>query len=219
MFWGRFSPSRHSGLLFGNIVQALLLTDIIEAIYISLVPEDKLARQYFFHNSTFQKPMWTEVAEERGSKVTCYYYSTNMEGAIFPGHVPAFYGISLMRWNNFYVWDQCHEEFFRQYLPSANYVRVGYIDMFDDGSVIPESASTFKIAVFDVFPLRRTLLASLGCSDELEYYTERIFKKFSLDIAHLAKNVTSVTILYKQKREGNKERISVKKSCFEEISS
>ena len=201
LFGVRASTSTLVAVVCGEAVKGYLLRDVLETRYFNLVKTESLAREYLVsHSSWYDKPLWMEVVELRGSRVTCYFYSTNCEGSIVSRDVNAF-GLTLMRWNKFFVWDQCHEKFVRRHRPSANYFRVGSIDFVDDGSRIPERASIFKIAVFDVSPSRPSFLASLGYSIvELEYYSERVFKQFTSDIAHVEKNVTSVTIMRKQKR-------------------
>ena len=73
--------------------------------------------------------MWAYEAEKRGSTVSIYYYSTNIENFKFNNYKEKeAYGLNIMTWNRIIVWDQQQEEYLKQFCPNATYIKIGSID-------------------------------------------------------------------------------------------
>jgi polysaccharide biosynthesis PFTS motif protein len=63
------------GLMHGNTVRMILLPETLDYIYVNLIPKEMLAKEYLFNFSNhLYRPFWTYLAEEKGSKVTFYFY-------------------------------------------------------------------------------------------------------------------------------------------------
>jgi len=67
-------------LLRGRLWHALLLGDAATAALVRMQPAANLAQEYPFTQSrSCDRPLYTYEAEQRGAKVTFYFYSTNSE--------------------------------------------------------------------------------------------------------------------------------------------
>ena len=107
-----------------------LFTESINLHYVNALKREALAEDYFFHNSNwYYKPLWTFEVENKGASVSLYYYSTNMENIQFNNYKKnENFGLKIMTWNNFIVWDQQQEDYLKQYCPNATYIQVGSVD-------------------------------------------------------------------------------------------
>lgn len=192
------------GTFIGRWWYALLYSESLQLKYISLLPVESLAMEYFFHNSSwFYKPLWLEEAEYLGSKVSIYYYSTNGEPVVYLEEgkfisVPIPFGLKSMTWNNFYVWDRRHMEFLKQFSPNAVFSCVGIIDFSDSVNDVETNFNQLNIAAFDITPMRESFYSALGFSIPM-YYSEPLVMKFIGDIQDIFSDQDEVVYL-KRKR-------------------
>ena len=69
---------------------ALLGREMIKALPFKIANADKnfIAKEYFFHNSGWiYRPAWSYIAEEKGAKISFYYYSTNNQNFSLKNHI------------------------------------------------------------------------------------------------------------------------------------
>jgi polysaccharide biosynthesis PFTS motif protein len=86
----------------------IMLHELYIAEKINTSPVERLAIEYLFHNAQHvYTPIWSLVAQERGSKVSLYFYSTNCEFLRLKlDEKINIYGYESMIWKNYYVWDE-----------------------------------------------------------------------------------------------------------------
>ncbi|MFC2117197.1 polysaccharide biosynthesis PFTS motif protein [Bacteroidota bacterium] len=195
-----------AGMILGKWWYGLLLEESIFLHYVSVFNNQDLAREYLFNNSVwYYKSLWTYEAEKKGSDVSLYYYSTNM-GKINCGYQRAdTFGLKIMQWRNFIVWDKQQRDFLKQFCPDANYKVVGIIDYVDSPSVFKTNCLGIKIAIFDVTPARSIIYSSIGMAFA-PYYSEKLSLQFFSDIGEIVEP-NQMNLFWKQKRIVNSKFI------------
>ena len=196
------------GILRGRWWYGYLYRESITLHYICSLSSDSLAEDYYFHNSGwFYKPLWTYEVEKKGSKVSLYYYSTNMKQINFNEYVrEVTYGLKSMSWERFLVWDQYQEDYLKQFCPMASFIKVGYLD-FSGKPFINNSKENKRIlSIFDVTPTRQLKYISLGYAIP-PYYSEELNLKFLEEIIK-AVNTKKWLILWKPKRVVGSDYVS-----------
>lgn len=168
-------------LLRGRWWHALLLNQAALAAQMRIVPAGSLAKEYLFHNSGWiYRPLWSYEAEQRGSTISFYFYSTNCESfKRSDGYRPMPYGWKAMNWPRYLVWDEYQADFVRRAVGTgANLITVGDIWFQSSGTEIPRLPPR-SIAVFDVQPVRESFYRTLGL--DFEYYTPKTAIQFLSD--------------------------------------
>lgn len=188
-------------LSFGRWQPALIFADALWACYARHVEPTLLARDYLFHNSNWiKRPLWTHVAQARGSRVIFYPYSCNSEKIGPSGtrqDVP--FGWAAMDWPLMLAWDEHHERFFRRAAGDRGQVMVtGPVDFLSAGTSRLQVDVDNGIAVFDVQPFRESIYRRFGI--EFDYYVPQVAKQFIRDLSAAAHG-THCTLLLKRKRD------------------
>jgi len=195
------------GVLMGKWWYGFLYHESVLFNYFCSLSTDQLADDYFFSNSSwFHKPLWAHEAEQKGLSVSLYFYSVNSgKFERFEHKEPDTYGLKIMLWNQFIVWDEEQEGFFKRYRPKASFVKVGYID--NGGLAYNHFRKKRKniLAVFDVTPNRPAYYASFG--QAFAIYSEEMNLAFLEDIIKVF-NKDTWEILLKLKRSVNNTVIS-----------
>lgn len=182
----------------------LLLADAAEAALVRFTSENLLPSEYLFNNSSRFRPLWTYEVEQKGSRVSYYFYSTNSDGFDKQNETDKrFSAYYDMDWSNYLVWDAAQAEFVKKCVSgSPNIDIVGPIDFSDCTQTISQIQlkpyNERKVAVFDVTPYRKAFVYLELMHNE--YYNFNVVSKFITDINEVIEDV-SATILYKQKRD------------------
>ncbi len=174
-----------------------LLAEIIKLKRVSLVNNSALARDYLFHNSDpFYRPMWTYMAEKKGSRILFYFYSTNDEEFKREGGYPLQKPWYLMSWPYYLVWDKYQENFIKRFDKHNSIIEKVTSVWFSSSEKSIEAPSN-SIAVFDVTTMRPTRYFFLGTA--YDYYVADIANQFLNDI-QLVLNQNNINMLHKMKR-------------------
>ena len=188
------------GISIGRWWYGYLYRESISLHYTSLISSDILANDYYFHNSGwFFKPLWTYEVEKKGSNVILYFYSTNMKVFKFNEYnQDETYGLKIMSWKRFLVWDQFQEDYLKQFCPTASFVKIGYLNF--SGMIYVKASNINKkiLSVFDVTPTRKLKYMSLGYAIP-PYYSEENNLRFLEDISQII-NTKNWLLLWKPKR-------------------
>jgi polysaccharide biosynthesis PFTS motif protein len=191
------------GVILGRWWYGFLFAESINLHYVELLQNEELADKYFFSNTSwYYKPLWAYEAEDKGSDVSLYCYSVNME-AIENDYGNHFkkdtYGLKIMTWNNVIVWNEHQMKFLKQFMPHANFSIVGAIDFSDSPVTFNLNKNYFNIAVFDVSAVRPCFYTEqLGMAIP-GYYSDKISLDFLLDIESSI-NKQNTICFYKKKR-------------------
>jgi polysaccharide biosynthesis PFTS motif protein len=196
------------GIIRGRWWYGYLFAESVKLHYVKLLKSEQLADEYYFNNSGwFYRPLWTYEVEVKGATVSLYYYSTNIEHFQYNEHLlKEIYGLKIMSWNRYIVWDEEQANYLRQFAPEAKYIIVGPIDFSDNSKTLNINNSFFNIAIFDVTAVRPSCYIGLGIGIA-PYYSDKLALKFFLDIEDVA-NTEYVHLLLKQKRILGRNHVS-----------
>jgi polysaccharide biosynthesis PFTS motif protein len=181
----------------------LLFEQFVLAALIRCTDKKFIAKDYFFHNSTWiYRPMWTYEAEKSGSRIMFYFYSTNVVEFIpkcgYPDNVN---GWNLASWPNVLVWDEYQADFVKSKFNSVKDIKiVGPILISTSNSKLTIDSkfkNMKKAAIFDVLPRRSSVFQLLGTLTE--YYSARIPIQFLNDVYDVMYE-NNMLILHKCKR-------------------
>ena len=183
--------------IFIKPYSALLLSELIKLLRVDLANDKELARDYLFHSSgPFYRPIWTYAAEDKGSRILFYFYSTNTENFKTKAGYPIQRPRHLMSWSHYLVWDKFQTDFLKRFGHHKSTIEeVGPIWFSSSGREIDVSFNS--IAVFDVTPNHEDVYVASGLG--IEYYIPKIVNQFLDDIySVLEKN--DVIMAHKMKR-------------------
>ena len=187
-------------LLRGRWWHALMLREASLAATIRGHEPNNLARDYLFHMSGWTyRPLWTYEAERQRSRITFYFYATQIEPFKQPNGYPEFTGgWQVMSWPRYLVWDKYQADFLRRAVgESADISVVGPIWFNTGGEEVPELPPK-TVAVFDVQPWRDAFYQTLGV--DFDYSTPKTANQFLLDI-YQALRECGGTLALKRKRK------------------
>jgi polysaccharide biosynthesis PFTS motif protein len=200
-YWFHFSILLAVFTFFrGSWWNSLMFAESIKAKIIQLTEKRYLANEYLFNISGMMyRPLWTYSAEEKGAKITMYFYSTNCEGFKSPNkNYEISYMYKIMSWTNYLVWDLYQATFVKKAVGTdVNIEIVGPIWFTSSKEKLP-SYQLRSIVVFDVQPVRDIYYQSLGLN--VEYYTPEICGQFLEDIT-MVLNKFNISIVHKRKRQ------------------
>lgn len=187
-------------LVRGRWWHSVLLNQAAGAAQANFLPFEKLAREYWFHNSNWiYRPLWTYEVQRRGAGVYFYFYSTNAETFKQVNGYPApYYGYEAMSWPHYLVWDSYQADFVRRVaVVDARIDVVGPI-WFQSNCASLREATGHSIALFDVTPKRASQYRSLAL--DIEFYVPETVNPFLEHVCEAAKRSCS-QVLWKRKRD------------------
>ena len=190
-------------LIKGNFSYSIMFHEVMILNKLKCNSKNALAKEYFFNNTSYiYRPLWTYEAEKRGSKITLYFYSANIEPFIIDDiQTPANYGYKIMSWPNYLVWNESHAEFIKSCDKTKSSITIVGPIYFSDCKEKKIYIPKKTIALFDVTPPRISLLSALG--PVANYYNYDVCKDFLEKVYQVAKK-NNYTILFKQKRKVSK---------------
>ncbi len=187
------------GLLMGKWWYGYLYPESVFLNYLYSLNTNQLADNFFFNNTDwFHKPLWAHEIEKKGLSVSLYCFSVNMDKFWRNDRKePDTYGLKIMLWNQFIVWDKQQEDYFKRYLPRATFTRVGYLDFSGLAfNHLPKNGKKI-LSVFDVTPSRPIHYTRSGYV--FAPYSEEMNLAFLEDIIKVF-NDGRWEILWKEKR-------------------
>ncbi len=161
---------------------ALLLNQAALVAQARVARTEKLACEYFFHNSAWiYRPLWTYELERHGIRTWLYFYSTNIEGfKKEAGYSHVAYGYEAMSWPRYIVWDAWQKDFIeRVALGNPEVIEAGEVWFSDNDQAVP-NGDGHVVGVFDITPHRTSLYITLGL--EIELYVSDVVNRFLDDI-------------------------------------
>ena len=184
--------------LFFRPSYGFLMEEVLKLKIVDLANDVDLARDYLFHCSfALFRPLWTYLAEAKGSRILLYHYSTN--DAVFKTKdgYPLQDSWHLMSWSHHLVWNESQADFIKGLCQNSMVTEeVGPIWFSSSGEKI--EARSNSIAVFDVTPFKYDFYILLGLTNE--YYVYNTSSKFLSDIYHVLSN-QNISMLHKMKRK------------------
>jgi len=193
--------------MFFKPTYGFFLEESLKSKRVDLANNIDLASDYLFHNSfLYYRPIWTYVAEGKGSRILFYFYSAHTSGTYFyTTYIENFiikndylseHLLRLMSWPHYLVWDNfeaCRIKNYSEHNPIIDDVGHIWFSSNNVEVVVPLNS----IAVFDITPMRSQKYISIGYS--LEYYTPIINNQFLSDI-QLVLSKNNNCMAHKRKR-------------------
>jgi len=181
--------------LFFKPAYGFLLRESIKLKRVGLANDADLARDYLFNGSSpYYRPIWTYMAEDKGSRILFYEYSTNTADFKTKNGYPIQEPWHLMSWPHYLVWNKFHVDFFmRSDQHNSVIENVGHIWFSSSGKCADIPLNS--IAVFDVPPTKFPMYYVYSP----EYYNYNISNRFLSDIC-LVLNKSNFNIVHKKKR-------------------
>ena len=183
----------------GRWWHAFLLNQTALSAQVRFLQKESLAREYLFNNSGWiYRPLWTYDAEQSGSKIIFYFYSTHCENfKVSKKNPPIPYGWKAASWPIYLVWDHWQADFVRKFAGSE--VQVHQVGAIWFSSYVPKHLPDLKngIAIFDVQPRRKSSYIVLA--SEFEYHTPAVANSFLNDI-YIVLSKDNLSMVLKRKR-------------------
>ena len=194
------SLSSFTQLIMGKWVKALMLEELFYTYSLVKLPEKALAKEYLFtFLGSIYRPLWTYVAESRGSKIIKYSYSTSRQPRIKSGYEFDMTNWHINTWPKYLAWDSYHKKNLKNVLSANVDISIEQPITFTDSTEIldlPENS----VAVFDIE--YHKLSNHLPFSTLGDYFSQNpeLHKLFLFQIQEvLYKN--NISMVFKQKRK------------------
>jgi polysaccharide biosynthesis PFTS motif protein len=189
-----------TSMLRGRWWNALMLVEAARAEAVRLADGKSLASDYLFHFSrSIYRPMWTYIAQEKGSRILCYFYSTYAQPQLGGKEVDQNFEWGPTTWPLFLVWDTYQADTLKRDLGQAAQVMVVGPIYFSDAVPLVTAIPKNAVAVFDIQPHRKS--NTFGISSLYDYYhaNPSVHKLFLEDI-HATLREFGLSMVLKAKR-------------------
>ena len=183
-----------------------VLKDLVFAMVCYLQIDKELSKSYLFHNSFIYRPIWSYVADAKGSEIIFYFYSINNEtflnkdgNSSSPNYV-----WQNMNWPKYLFWNKYSENYYIQFCRKpfrseiSGPINLNHIRL--DKSLLVKEPS---ISIFDVMPIRVSSFRSLA--PPFEYYIPEVAISFLKDILLVCEK-NNIQILLKNKYSYNRNK-------------
>ena len=201
--WGLMATSLAAlDLLRGRWWHALMLGDAATAALVRMQVQERLGQEYLFTQSRIcDRPLYTYQLEQRGARISFYFYSTNSEPFKLPsGYLIQLYLWQAMNWPHYLVWNNYQAQFVRRTAGGSVAISVVGPIWFSTSAVELPVLRQRTIAVFDVQPMRMWFFRLLA--PEVDYLVPSICKQFLSDSFHCIR-ANGYSIAFKRKRQIN----------------
>jgi polysaccharide biosynthesis PFTS motif protein len=185
--------------LRGRWWHALLLSEAALVGQVRILPVLSLAREYLFHNSDWiYRPLWTYEADQRGSEITFYFYSSCDEFKRPDGYHPASYGWKAMNWPRYLVWDDYQADLVRRIVGIEANISIVWPIWFQSSDAAMPQFNSPSVTIFDVSPMRQSRHSILLL--DYDYYIPSTCEGFLSHILDATRHLDAV-MLWKRKRK------------------
>lgn len=176
----------------------LFLEESLKLKRVNLANDDDLAREYLFNSmGGLYRPLWTYIAEKKGSRLLFYFYSTNNEFCKKENGYQMQHPWHLINWPYYLVYDNYQADFIRRHNkhnPKIKEVGQIWFTTNEECPSIPENS----VAVFDCTVFRPV---HYGYNwSWMEYRTYEMANQFFTDIQSVL-NGMNINMIHKQKRK------------------
>lgn len=187
--------------ILGRWQDAFFLHETALAARLRIARRHSLPAEYLFTSSNLIfRPLWTHIAEVRGSKIRAVLYSTNVESFQREGgKLPPSPEYRYMNWPCYFVWNQQQADFLKRVIGEHPQVEVVGNVWFSDSDAPLPKLPTRSIAYFDVQPKRESWIEPRGFAPR--YYTAETSRGSLATLLELAEEM-DFYVVYKQKRKG-----------------
>ena len=189
-------------LLRGRWWHALMLDDAATAALVRMQTQEDVGQEYLYTQSRIcYRPLYTYQLEQRGAKITFYFYSTNSEPLKLPlGDQIRLFLWQAMNWPLYLVWNNYHGDFVRRMVGASAAIKIVGPIWFSTSAIEPSVLPERTIAVFDVQPMRMSFYRLLA--QEVDYFVPSISNQFLSDCFNTIR-ANGASTAFKRKRQLN----------------
>jgi len=186
--------------ILGQWTLLYLFKELVDYYYVECLQAEDLPSLFIFSNSCYiYRPLWTHLAEERGSEIRLLFYATNTYNVkLAIGDYGLMPGYGIMTWPIYHTFHQNHAKFLEEILQAKVkiYVEESPIPLEDSEDKL-EMPECKKIALFDVQPFKESFMAKIGRPTSL--YTFAISKTIFEDLQAWCQE-NNILLIIKPKR-------------------
>lgn len=179
----------------------ILFKEIVDMYAFKFADKNRIAEKYFFNYSNLlYRPLWTYIAESKGSKLIWYFYSCHISNYKVPNQkdftVTDFF--QILNWPKYLVWNEHHAQYVRELIRyPAEIEVVGPIGFLDNSVSVPKITKP-SVVLFDIQPFKLTYSIPASCGQWYKYdYQVRV--DFFNDIESICSDL-GVNVYFKRKR-------------------
>ena len=206
-------------LFIGNLGNSIMLPELILSRSVSFLGSNNIAGHYLFkYTLSIYRPLWTYIAEKKGSRISLYFYSTNAGISSPFGETSVSHAYYPLSWPEYIVWTIVLKKLIKKYsVNNPKIYLVNYI-IFNALKYNKIKIPKKSIVIFDLEPQRliKYIKENGFCSfAEYIYYNKSVNKIFFNDIISIASK-NGFTVFHKRKRVlGDEENLFYKKMIQE----
>jgi len=204
-FYFKFLPA----VIFTSLVVILsfrlrniiLLREIIDMYAFKFADKSCVANKYFFnYTNLLYRPLWTYIAESKGSSLIWYFYSCHIANYEEPNKrsFTATDFFQILNWPKYLVWNENHAEYIRQRIDYPSEIEVVGPIGYSDNSVALPRVGELSVLVFDIQPLKLTYSIPASCGQWYKY-DYKVRTDFFNDIESICTEL-GVNVFFKRKR-------------------
>ena len=179
----------------------ILLKEIIDMYAFKFGDKNSIAQKYFFsYTNILYRPLWTYIAELKGSSLIFYFYSCHISNYKVPNKKD--FSVTdlfqVFNWPKYLVWNENHAEYIRNLIKYPSDIEVVGPIGYSDNSVALPRVDELSVLVFDIQPLKLTYSIPASCGQWYRYdYKVRV--DFFKDIQEICSEL-GVNVFFKRKR-------------------
>ena len=158
-------------LLFGNSGNAIMLPELTLYRCVNLLGLNSTSGHYLFHYTwTIYRPLWTYIAEQRGSRVSIYFTSITATLKSRFGENNNSFDYYPSSWPEYIVWSENHKRDIKKYCLNEPKIFVENIVPFNTVKYQTIKIPKKSILIFDVEPQNLIkYIPTVGFSGHAEY--------------------------------------------------
>ena len=187
-------------LISGKWWSLLLIYELLLAKSTSLCPSSLLADDYMFHYSgLIYRPLWTYIAEEKGSRIISYFYSSYQSPSTNSSHTHDSASWPASTWSHHLVWDSHQKSYLEENLNNKPKLEIVGSIWFSDTNITPTLPER-SIAVFPIEFARFSYFMPTSTYGDFLYENPDYFEHFIGDILSILEE-TDYSMILKLKRD------------------
>ena len=202
-------------LIIGNSANAIMLPELIMYRCVQFLGWKNNCGHYLFHYTwTIYRPLWTYLAEDRGSRITIYFTSLTATLESPFGENNNSFDYLPSSWPEYVVWSSDHKKEIKKYCLFNPKIFVKSNVPFKSFEEKNINLHKKNILIFDIEPQKLSrYIQSTGFSAHAEYiyYNKFMFKKFFNNILRVASENGFHVFLKRKRNLYDEENYSYKK--------
>jgi polysaccharide biosynthesis PFTS motif protein len=180
----------------------IILNEIIDMYVFRYSKRSDYAEKYFFSfENRIYRPLWTYLAELRGSSLFFYFYACNISNykELNKLHLkpPEFWHV--MNWPKYLVWNDHHYKYIRELIKFPSKIEVVGPIGYEDNSLELPKITKKSLILFDIQPFKLSYGIPAFCSPYWFTYDHKLRIDFYKDVHEICTEC-GIELFFKRKR-------------------